>query len=107
MLSNMRIGMRLIVIGALILAVPLAVVAYIAVTESRIELQGVSDGRLSAEAQDLTRFIDKVYEEETKVGGGTCERADAGGCPLGGADVRGHRGAVAHGTGAAEAGGEL
>jgi len=63
----MRIGTKLMVIGALVLALPLATVSYFAMTEATAGLQRMNDDKLSSAAQDLAQLIDKVYEEETKL----------------------------------------
>jgi len=52
----MRIGTKLMVIGALVLALPLATVAYFAVTQATEGLQRMNNEKLSTAAQDLAQL---------------------------------------------------
>jgi methyl-accepting chemotaxis protein len=67
MLKNIRIRARMIVIGMLIVAIPLAVVAYIAVDRARAGLSALSDEQLRQRSRQLAGLIDKVYQEEGKL----------------------------------------
>ncbi len=67
MLGNVRIGTKLLVIGAIILVLPLAVVATFSITSARDALGRTTDAKLTAQAEDLAQLIDSVYAEETKV----------------------------------------
>jgi len=67
MLGNVRIGTKLLVIGAIILILPLAIVATFSITSARGALGRTTDARLTAQAEDLAQLIDSVYAEESKV----------------------------------------
>jgi methyl-accepting chemotaxis protein len=67
MFRNLKIGVRLITAGALMVAAPLVLVAYFSVSIARDGLTTLSNEKLVANAQDVAQLIDKVYEEETKI----------------------------------------
>jgi len=66
MLKNIKIGVKLIVVGALIMVIPLAVVAVIAISKSTQGLSKVENEQLAGRASDIALLIDKVFEEEKK-----------------------------------------
>jgi methyl-accepting chemotaxis protein len=66
-LKNIPIRARLIVIGMLIVAIPLAVVALIAVERARAGLDALSNEQLLHRSQQLAGLVDKVYHEEGKL----------------------------------------
>jgi methyl-accepting chemotaxis protein len=63
----MKIGVRLITVGALMVAAPLVLVAYFSVSIARDGLTTLSNEKLVANARNVAQLIDKVYQEETKV----------------------------------------
>ncbi len=63
----MKIGARLITAGAVMVAAPLLLVAYISVTTARDALRAQSDEKLIGNAKAVAQLIDKVYQEETKI----------------------------------------
>ncbi len=66
MLKNMKIGFKLIMVGTLILIIPLAIVAYMAVTSATSALIGMEREALAARASNVADMVDKVFTEEAK-----------------------------------------
>ena len=67
MLRNMRIGARLILVGIIILAVPLFIVAHVAQMEAGKGLNALTDQQLASRAGEMAQIIDRVYGEEVKL----------------------------------------
>ena len=67
MLKNIRIGVKLIVVGTLIMVIPLLVVALMAITKSTQGLSAVENEQLAGRSSDIAQLIDKVFEEEKKL----------------------------------------
>jgi methyl-accepting chemotaxis protein len=67
MFRNMKIGARLILVGALIMAIPLAVVSYVASTRSAQALISVDEEQYAARAGLLAKVIDEFFREEMKI----------------------------------------
>ena len=67
MLKNIRIGVKLIVVGTLIMVIPLLVVAVMAITKSTQGLSTVENEQLAGRSSDIAQLIDKVFEEEKKL----------------------------------------
>ena len=67
MLKNIKIGVKLIVVGTLIMVIPLLVVAVMAITKSTQGLSTVENEQLVGRASDIAQMIDKVFEEEKKL----------------------------------------
>jgi len=70
MLKNMRIAAKLVLVGSIIIAVPLVIVAFFAVERSRAGLQALSDEQLVSRAQEIAANIDGIYTEELKIAKG-------------------------------------
>jgi methyl-accepting chemotaxis protein len=66
-MKNIRIRVKLILVGTVILLVPLVVVAYFAVTRAMAGLATVENEQLTARAKDIGQLVDKVFAEEQKV----------------------------------------
>ena len=66
MLKNIRIGVKLIVVGTLIMVVPLIIVAVMAITKSTQGLSTVENEQLAGRSADIAQMIDRVFEEEKK-----------------------------------------
>ncbi len=67
MLKNIKIGVKLIVVGTLIMVIPLLVVAVMAITKSTQGLSAVENEQLAGRSADIAQLIDKVFEEEKKL----------------------------------------
>jgi methyl-accepting chemotaxis protein len=67
MLRNMKIGGKLILVGTLLIAVPLAAVAIIVENRASLALQQLNDQQLVSRAFEIARTIDGMYSEEMKL----------------------------------------
>ncbi|MGA2480250.1 MAG: hypothetical protein ABSG63_15975, partial [Spirochaetia bacterium] len=67
MLKNMRIGIKLITVGTLIMVLPLLVVAVLAISKSTQGLRAVENEQLTERSADIAQMIDRVFEEEKKI----------------------------------------
>jgi methyl-accepting chemotaxis protein len=63
----MKIGGKLILVGTLIIAIPLIVVAIIVENRAGVALQQLNDQQLVSRAQEISRTIDGMYAEELKL----------------------------------------
>ena len=70
MLKNMKIGVKLTLVGTIIIAVPLIFVALIAVERAKAGLQQISDEQLVSRSQEIAANIDGTYTEELKLATG-------------------------------------
>jgi methyl-accepting chemotaxis protein len=66
-LRNIRISVKLIAVGTLLILVPLAIVAVLAVAESTNGLTESANTQLSSRAYEIAQVVEKVYEEEQKI----------------------------------------
>ena len=67
MLKNIRIGVKLIVVGTLIMVIPLLVVAFMAISKSTQGLSNVENEQLKERSSDIAQMIDRVFQEEQKM----------------------------------------
>ncbi len=67
MLRNMKIGVKLITVGTLIMVLPLAIVAVLAVTKAGQGLEELEKEQMAARSKEIALLIDRVLEEEKKV----------------------------------------
>jgi methyl-accepting chemotaxis protein len=67
MFKNMKLGVKLTIVGALLIAVPLAGVAYVAATQARDSLIGVEQEQFSARARLLAKVLDEEFKKEMKI----------------------------------------
>ncbi len=67
MLKNIRISVKLIIVGTLIMVLPLLVVAVMAITRSTQGLSAVENEQLAGRSSDIAQLIDRVFEEEKKL----------------------------------------
>ena len=67
MLKNIKIGVKLIVVGTLIVLIPLLVVAVMAISKSTQGLSEVENEQLAGRSSDIAQLIDKIYMEENKI----------------------------------------
>lgn len=67
MLKNLGIGTKLTIVGTLIVVIPLACLAIVALTIARTGLEQISDQQLTSRAQEIAHYIDGIYGEEMKI----------------------------------------
>jgi methyl-accepting chemotaxis protein len=66
MLKDIKIGLKLIVIGMIIIAVPLIAVAYLAVTRASANFTSMTSESLLSGSADFAARVDTIYEHETR-----------------------------------------
>ncbi len=66
MLKNMKIGVKLVLVGTIIIIVPLLVVAVIAISRATSGLTVVENEQLAGRSQEIAQMIDRVFAEEQK-----------------------------------------
>ena len=67
MLKNIKIGVKLIIVGTLIMVIPLLVVAVMAIMRSTQGLTAVEDEQLARGARLAAGTVDGVFQEEKKI----------------------------------------
>jgi methyl-accepting chemotaxis protein len=67
MLKNIKISVKLIAVGTLIMVLPLLVVAVMAISKSTQGLSAVENEQLLGRSDAIAQMIDRVFEEETKL----------------------------------------
>ena len=67
MLKNIRIGVKLIVVGTLIMLLPLLGVAVMSITRSTKGLSAVENEQLVGKSGDIAQMIDRVFGVEKKL----------------------------------------
>jgi methyl-accepting chemotaxis protein len=65
-LRNIRISVKLVAVGTLLIFIPLAIVAVLAVAESTKGLTESANAQLGSRASEIAQVVEKVYEEERK-----------------------------------------
>jgi methyl-accepting chemotaxis protein len=67
MLKNMRIGLKLILVGTLIMAVPLAAVAFFSITKARAGLVTVTNEEVQHVSRQIAQQLDQSVQSEIKL----------------------------------------
>jgi methyl-accepting chemotaxis protein len=67
MLKNMKIGMKLVLVGGLLTLVPLAVASVVAIMRSTSGLTAMENEQLASRAATIAEMIDRVFAEEQKL----------------------------------------
>ncbi len=67
MLRNMKFGVKLVVVGSLLIIIPLAVVSVVALIGAARGLTAMEDEQLASRAATLAEMIDRVFAEEQKI----------------------------------------
>lgn len=67
MFGNVKIGSRLMFMGAIAALIPLAVVGYISITRAGAALSVIENEQLQSRAVELARSVDNVLQEELKM----------------------------------------
>ena len=65
-MKNLKLGVKLILVGTAIMAIPLLIVAFVAISKSMQGLTAVENEQLASRAKDIAFMIDKVFEQEKK-----------------------------------------
>ncbi|HTP58009.1 MAG TPA: cache domain-containing protein, partial [Spirochaetia bacterium] len=66
-MKNIRLGFKLVSVGALLILVPLAVLAFLAVTRSGASLSRLGKQQLLDRSREIARIIDRVFLEESRL----------------------------------------
>ena len=66
MLKNIKIGVKLVLVGTIIIIVPLLIVAVLAISRSTKGLTAVENEQLAGRSSDIAQMIDRVFAEEEK-----------------------------------------
>ncbi len=67
MLKNIRIGVKLVIVGALLIILPLVVVAVFAVSRATAGLTASVDEQLTARTATIAQMVDSYFAEEKKL----------------------------------------
>ena len=67
MLRNMKLGVKLVLVGSLLIIIPLAVVSVVALTGATRGLTAMEDEQLTSRAATIAEMIDRVFAEEQKI----------------------------------------
>ena len=65
-MKNIRIGFKLVLMGMILMIVPLAILAFLAITRSSVALSRLGDEQLLARSREIARIIDRVFTEESR-----------------------------------------
>ena len=63
MLKNMKFGVKLVLIGALLIVIPLAVVSVVAIMKATSGLTAVENEQLASRAATIAEMVDRVFAE--------------------------------------------
>ncbi|MCX7024933.1 MAG: methyl-accepting chemotaxis protein [Spirochaetes bacterium] len=67
MWNNIKIGPKLIFVGTLIVLMPIAIVAFFAVTQASAALTGITREQMASRAKEYAQMIDSVFLAEQKM----------------------------------------
>ena len=65
-MRNIRIGFKLVTVGALLILIPLAVLAILAITRSGASLSQLGNQQLLDRSREIASVIDRVFTEESR-----------------------------------------
>ena len=65
-MRNIRIGFKLVFVGTVLIIVPLAVLAFLAVTRSNAALSSLGDEQLIGRSREIARLVDRVLADESR-----------------------------------------
>ncbi|HVO39182.1 MAG TPA: methyl-accepting chemotaxis protein [Spirochaetia bacterium] len=66
MLRNVRIGPKLVLVGTILMALPLVILAFLAVTRSGSALSRLRDDQVVSRSREIAKVIDRVFMEESR-----------------------------------------
>lgn len=67
MFGNLKIGLRLMLMGAIVALVPIAIVGYISITRAGAALSAIENEQLQSRATELATSVNNVLQEELKM----------------------------------------
>ena len=67
MLRNMKFGVKLVLVGSLLIIIPLVVVSVVALTGATRGLTAMEDEQLASRTATIAEMIDRVFAEEQKI----------------------------------------
>ena len=65
-MKNMKLGVKLILVGTAVMVIPLIVVALVAISRSTQGLGAVENEQLAGRSKDIALMIDKVFDQQKK-----------------------------------------
>ena len=65
-MKNIRIGFKLVAVGTILMIVPLAILAFMAITRSSAALSRLGDEQLLGRSREMGRVIDQVFLDESR-----------------------------------------
>ncbi len=66
MLKNVKIGTKLLMICALLVVIPLAIVAYVSVTQATQGLESVENEQMATRSKEIAFAIEQIFAQEKK-----------------------------------------
>ena len=67
MFKNMKTRAKLVIVGALLVAIPLAVVSVVAIMRATSGLTAIENEQLASRAATIAEMVDRVIAEEQKI----------------------------------------
>ena len=67
MLKNMKLQVKLVLVGTLLIFIPLAVVSWVAITRATSGLTVMENEQLASRAATIAEMVDRVFAEEKKI----------------------------------------
>jgi methyl-accepting chemotaxis protein len=65
-MKNIRLGFKLVAVGTILILVPLALLAMLAITRSGVSLSRLGNEQLTDRSREIARIIDRVFIEESR-----------------------------------------
>ena len=65
-MKNLKLGVKLILVGTAVMVIPLIIVALVAISKSTQGLASVENEQLAGRSTDIALMIDKVFDQEKK-----------------------------------------
>jgi methyl-accepting chemotaxis protein len=75
-MKNIRIGFKLVFVGTALIIVPLAILAFLAVTRSSEALSRLGDDQLIGRSREIARLVDRALADESRFALGMANDAD-------------------------------
>ena len=66
-MKNLKLGVKLILVGTAVMVIPLLLVALVAISRSTNGLAAVENEQLAGRSKDIAQMIDRVFEQEKKI----------------------------------------
>ncbi len=65
-MKNIRIGFKLVAVGTILMIVPLALLAFLAITRSGAALSQLGNDQMIGRSREIARIVDRVFTEESR-----------------------------------------